>query len=116
VTEKLELVTLLGQSGRDTGRGLMLFALVTLGVIESLANGSIGAADAVHFFFNAENCLFVRKRLKDKSSDTIMGRGVQLPDLFDVLPLEEARREFFHELAAMRNLCLQLIDQGRLVA
>jgi hypothetical protein len=34
-----------------------------------------------------------------------MGRGVQLADLFDVLPVEEAHREFQHELQAMKVLC-----------
>jgi hypothetical protein len=58
----------------------------------------------------------VRKSLKDKTADDVMGRGVQLPDLFDCLPAEEARREFLHELAAMRNLCLKLVDGERLVA
>jgi hypothetical protein len=116
VREKLELKSLLAQAGEDAGRRLTLFALVTLGVVESLANGSIGATDAVRFFFNADNCLFVRKAFKEKTADVIMGRGVQLPDLFDCLEIEEARREFLHELSTMRSLCLQLVDGARLVA
>jgi hypothetical protein len=44
------------------------------------------------------------------------GSGVHLPDLFETLSAEEAQREFRHELAAIRALCLQLLEQKRLVA
>jgi hypothetical protein len=93
-----------------------LFALLNLGMIESLANGLVSASDAVRVFFNADNCLFVRQQLRDKVADKVMSHGVQLPDLFDVLPKEEAHREFQHELAAMRSLCLKLLEKKRLVA
>ena len=42
-----------------------------------------------------------------------MSHGVQLPDLFDCLPTEEAQREFYHELETMRSLCLKLLEKGR---
>jgi hypothetical protein len=42
-----------------------------------------------------------------------MSRGVQLPDLFDCLPPEEAQRELYHELETMRALSLQLLAKGR---
>jgi hypothetical protein len=42
-----------------------------------------------------------------------MSHGVQLPDLFDCLPAEEAQREFFHELETIRSLSLQLLEKGR---
>jgi hypothetical protein len=38
-----------------------------------------------------------------------MSHGVQLPDLFETLTAEEAQREFYRELAAIRTLCLQLL-------
>jgi hypothetical protein len=45
-----------------------------------------------------------------------MSRGVQLPDLFDVLPTEEAHRELQRELVTMRSLCLKLLEDQQLVA
>ena len=42
-----------------------------------------------------------------------MSHGVQLPDLFDCLPTEEAQREFLHELEMIRSLCLKLLEKGR---
>jgi hypothetical protein len=81
---------------------LVLFALLTLGMLESLANGVLSATDAARVFFHVENCLFMRKQLRDKTADAIMGHGVQLPDIFEVLPLTETHREFQRELAASR--------------
>lgn len=40
-----------------------------------------------------------------------MSRGVQLPDLFDVLPIEEAQREFQREMMKLHALCLSLLEQ-----
>lgn len=93
-----------------------LFALLTLGMIESLANGLLSATEALQLFFHTENCLFVRKHLRDKTVDTIMSHGVQLPDLFEALPMEQAQREFQRELATMRALCLRLLEEKQLVA
>src|SRR5258708_306028 len=112
----LRLQSLLAPANKDPADRLAFFALVNLGVVESLVNGSIGAAEAVNHFYFADNCLFVRKALKDKTADRIMSHGVQLADLFDSLPLEDAQREFLHELATMRSLCLKLIEGKRLVA
>jgi len=112
----MHLQTLLTASGRTPSQQLALFALLNLGMVESLANGLVSAADALRVFFNAENCLFVRQRLRQKIADKIMSHGVQLPDLFDALPTEEAHREFQRELATMRALCLKLLEEKRLVA
>jgi len=71
---------------------------------------------AVRYFFNAENGLWIRKRFKKSLADQIMGHGVQLPDLFEALPVEEANREFQRELATMRSLCLKLLDAKKQVA
>jgi hypothetical protein len=42
-----------------------------------------------------------------------MSRGVQLPDLFDSLPPDEAQRELYHELETMCALSLKLLGKGR---
>ena len=95
---------------------MAVFALLNLGVIESLANGLLSATEARKILFHAENCLFVRKHLREKIADEIMSHGVQLPDLFEVLPAEEAHRQFQRQLAIMRSLCLKLIEARQMVA
>jgi len=112
----INLKTLLSVSDKTLAQNLFLFALLNLGIIESLANGLISSTEALKIFFNAENCLFVRQQLREKMADEIMSRGVQLPDLFEALPTEEAHREFQRELAMMHSLCLKLLEEKRMVA
>jgi len=112
----MSLQALLAASHESPGQRLALFALLTLGMLESLAHGLLSATDALRVFFHAENCLFVRKHLRDKTADAVMSHGVQLPDLFEALPTAEAQREFQRELATMRALCLKLLEQKQLVA
>jgi len=69
-----------------------LWAILVLGIVDALAAGSISPSDAIRAFFHAKNCRFVRSKLRDKRADEVMGRGVQLADLFDVMPVEEAHR------------------------
>jgi hypothetical protein len=109
------LSSLLSQAG-DRDQQVTSLALLCLGVIESLTGGLASATDALRFFFHAENCLFVRKSLKHRIADQIMSHGVQLPDLFDALPAEEAHREFQHELTSMRSLCMKLLEEKRMAA
>ncbi len=90
--------------------------MLNLGIVESLANGLMSATDAVRLFFHADNCLFVHKHLRDKMADEIMSRGIQLPDLFEALPTDEAQREFQHELTSIRTLCLKLLEKKHRVA
>jgi hypothetical protein len=111
MNDKIYLKNVLSESSKAAGEQLELFALLNLGLLESLSNGLISASDAVQTFFHAENCLFVRRRLQNQAADEIMSRGVQLPDLFEVLPTNEAQREFQRELAKMRSLCLALLEQ-----
>jgi len=92
------------------------FALLCLGIIESLTSGLMSATDVLWLFFHAENCLFVRKNLKEKIADQIMSHGVQLPDLFDALPAEAAQREFQRELTTMHSLCLKLLEEKEIAA
>src|ERR1019366_5378725 len=101
----MDLQTLLTTSAKAPAQHSALFAVLNLGMIESLSNGMISAADALRIFYHAKNCLFVRKNMRSKVADEIMSHGVQLADLFDILPTEEARREFQRELATMRALC-----------
>jgi hypothetical protein len=116
MNDGMDLKTLLTNSGRTLAQRKAVFALFNLGIVESLANGLVSAADALRLFFHADNCLFVRKQLRDKTADEIMSRGVQLPDLFETLSTDEAQREFQHELAILRGLCLKLIEKKHLVA
>ena len=92
------------------------FALLVLGIVESISSGVLSASDAARTFFTAENCLFVRHVLKNKSADEIMGRGVQLPDLFDALAPDEAARELREELRAIQDLCRTLLQRRTLAA
>ena len=112
----VSLKTLLAASSGTSVQQLMLFALLTLGMLESLAHGLLSATDALRVFFHSENCLYVRKQLRDKTADAIMSHGVQLPDLLEILSPTEAHREFQRELAAMRSLCLKLLEEQQLVA
>lgn len=116
MNESMNLRALLAASAKKPLQAKALFALLNLGIVESLANGLLSATDAVRLFFHVENCLFVRKQVRDKTVDEIMSRGVQLPDLFEALPADEAQREFQRELAKMRSLCLKLLEKKSLVA
>lgn len=112
---KINLHTLLSQAG-ERDQQVASFALLCLGIIESLAGGLVSVTDVIRLFFHAENCLFVRKNLKQKIADQIMSHGAQLPDLFDTMPAEEAHREFQHELARMHSLCLKLLEEKQIAA
>jgi hypothetical protein len=92
---------------------LEIFALINLGLAQSMASGVLSPTEAIERFYHADNCLFVQKHLRKKLASTIMSRGVQLPDLFESLPPEEARREFYLELEAIRVLCLKLLGDRR---
>jgi hypothetical protein len=113
---KIPLETLLSSANKNKEQQLELFVLLNLGVLDSIANGALSSSDALRLMYHADNCLFVHKRLRNKTADEIMSRGVQLPDLFDVLPSEAIHREFQRELARMRALCYELLERKRLVA
>jgi hypothetical protein len=93
-----------------------LFAVLCLGVTDCLSSGTVSVAESIELFFNARNCHYVRKQLADKRADEAMGRGVQLPDLFDALPEQQAQQEFQRELQEIRSLCLQLLSHNQMVA
>ncbi len=116
MTGTIDLQMLLSNSDRTLDQKLALFAWLNLGLVESLANGLMTATDAVRILFNAKNSLFVRRDLTDHTAEAIMSHGVQLADLFDALPAEEAQREFQRELATIRSLCLSILEEKRLAA
>lgn len=103
----------LSEIGGDPIQQLRFFALLNLGIIQSLAGGAVSAAEAIQLFYNAENCLYVRKHFRNKQANAIMSHGVQLPDLFEALSGKEASREFFHELETIRSLCMNLLAEKR---
>jgi hypothetical protein len=113
--QRIDLHKLLSQA-TEKDQQIASFALLSLGVIESLVGGAATASRAVELFFHADNCLFVRNELRQKVADEIMSRGVQLPDIFDALPAEEAQQEFQRELATMRSLCLKFLEGKQLAA
>ena len=113
--DRISLQALLSQAG-NREQQVPSFALLCLGVTESLASGLMSATDAVRLFFHAENCLFVRKQLREKIADQLMSHGVQLADLFEALPAEEAQQEFQRELTAMHSLCLELLGDEQIAA
>ncbi len=103
-------------SVQPAGNRLPTFALLVLGIVDCIASGVLSTSDAIGTFFTAENSLFVRHKLKNRSADEIMGRGVQLPDLFDALAPDEAARELRQELRAIRNPCRSLLERKPLAA
>jgi len=103
----------LSEISGDFAKQLRYFALLNLGMVQSLASGIVSASEAIRLFYNAENCLYVKEHLRSKKADAIMSHGVQLPDLFEALPADEASRQFFRELETMRALCTSLLATKR---
>jgi hypothetical protein len=104
---------LLSEQRGSRAQQLEFFAIVNLGVVQSLASGALTPAEAVQRFYHAANCAHVRRMLRSREANDVMSRGVQLPDVFDALGAEEARREFYLELEAIRVLSLKLLAKGR---
>jgi len=93
-----------------------VFALIVLGLLDSLERDVLTAADLSFVFFNVGNCEFVAAHFDASDAEDVMARGVQLADLFDALDPDEARTEFAAEVIAIRNLCLAILGKERLVA
>lgn len=113
--QRLDLKSILSQFN-DENEKLTSFALLSLGIVASLSGGAMDAFKAVRLFFHADNCTFVKRELRSKIADEIMSRGVQLPDLFDALPILEAQREFQRELTSMRLRCLDILEGEKIAA
>jgi hypothetical protein len=112
MSETIDLPTLLDRLEGGSQCKLEVFAMLNLGMVQSLWSGALTVADAITRFYNVGNCQYVRRRMRSKTADEIMSRGVQLPDLFDVLPPAEAQRELANELEAIRSLCLKALRTG----
>jgi hypothetical protein len=112
----ISLEQMLSAAGLSTGQQRELFALVALGVLESLENKLLTPVEALRVFFTFDNCRFVQMRLQSEPADAVMSHGVQLADLFEVLPDTDASRELVTEISAMRQRCLHLLETERLVA
>jgi hypothetical protein len=108
---RIDLQSLFGESGMTTRQAIEAFAVLNLGFIESLRSGAMRPGDAISRFYCAANCIYVRRKFKNEACDDIMGRGVQLPDLFDALPAAIAKRQFAIQLDTMGRLCLKLLKQ-----
>ena len=93
-----------------------MFALIVLGIVESISSGVLSATDAARTFFTADNCRFVKQEFKNRAADQIMSRGTQLPDLFDALSPDEAARELRDELRAIQDLCRTLLERKPIAA
>ncbi len=104
---------LLSENRGSRAERIEFFAIVNLGIIQSLASGALTPAEAVQRFYHAANCSHVRRTLRSKDANEAMSRGVQLPDLFEALGAEEAGREFYREIEAIRALSLKLLARGR---
>ena len=116
MNHKIDLRALLANCDRTLGERLVLFAWLSIGIVESLTKGILGPTDAARIFFNADNCLFVRQDLADETADEIMSRGVQLADIFDALPKDKADQELQNELATLRSLSLEILKHERIAA
>lgn len=108
-TPTFKLEKMLAQSGRSRKQKLAALATLNLGIIGALSSEAMELTEATVAFFNGENCLWVHRQLKCAAADEIMSRGVQLADLFDVLPPAKAKVEYFKELEAIRRLCVKLL-------
>lgn len=110
----IELSTLLTQeTAKDR---LAVFAIIGLGLVESLKRRTLAAGMAVRVFFHASNCLYVKNNLRSAAANRFMSHGVQLEDLFDILPKKEAAAEFQKELEQMHSICLRILDSKRAAA
>jgi hypothetical protein len=116
MNHKINLKALLSARGRALEQRLALFAWLNLGIVESLEKGLLTPKDAIRIFFNGDNCLFVRRNLKEENAEEIMSRGVQLDDLREALPAKRVHQELQKELKRMRSLSLNILEQKRLAA
>lgn len=112
----LSLEDILSTTGVAAGLRREVFAFVVLGVLDSLEKGLLSPDDASRTFFTFDNCQFVKTCLESAAAESIMGRGVQLADLFEALPEPEARRGFAAEINSIREECFRILERERCVA
>jgi hypothetical protein len=107
ISWRLDLKRIL--NGLDKPRKLAVFAGLNLAMLHSIDNKGAALPDITAGFYNVANCLYVRRSLKHNEADELMSRGVQLADLFDVLPRKQAEAELKRERSAMRLICYKLL-------
>lgn len=112
----IDLEGLLGAGAGVSMERREVFALIVLGLLDSIESGVLSCPEIVPLFFHAANSRYVENKLQCADALEVMGRGSQLPDLYDALDPNEAQRELAVEIAAMRALCLAMLGGGRLVA
>jgi hypothetical protein len=104
---RLDLQSIL--SGLERPQKLAVFAGLNLAMLASIDSKGRALADVTAGFYNAANCLYVKRSIKHKNADELMSRGVQLLDLFAILPRRRAEAELKSEKNAMRAICYKLL-------
>lgn len=103
--------------GLEKAQKLTVFGALNLAMVQSIDSKGASLGDVTAGFYNAANCLYVKRSLRHKDADELMSRGVQLADLFEVLPRRQAEVELKCEKDAMRAICYKLLAiDGRQVA
>ena len=84
-------VVLSGLSGDLAHQQLELFAMLNLGIVQSSASGVLSPTEAIERFYHADNCLNVRKQLRNREANVIMSHGVQYPFVFAFFTITSSR-------------------------
>lgn len=104
---RLHLEHILG--GLDKPQKLAVFAALNLAMVQSIHSKGSGLGEVTAGFYNSTNGLYVKRSLRNKDAEELMSRGVQLADLFEVLPRRQAEAELKRERNAMRIICYKLL-------
>lgn len=62
----------LSEASGSLTQQLELFALLNLGLVQSLASGTLSVTEAIERFYHADNCLYVRQHLRNREANAIM--------------------------------------------
>lgn len=98
--------------GLEKRQKLAVLAALNLAMVNSIDSKGTQLDDITAGFYNAANCLYVKRSLRSKDADELMSRGVQLADLFDLLPRRQAEAELKRERSVMLTLCQKLLAIG----
>jgi hypothetical protein len=93
----------------EEAQRLAVFAGLNLAMLQSVDSKGQALRDITAGFYNVANCLYVKRSFRQSDADELMSRGVQLADLFDVLPRKQAESELKREKNAMRAICYKLL-------
>lgn len=98
--------------GLERAQKLTVFAALNLAMVQSIDRRGAALDEVTSGFYNAKNCLYVKRSLRQKDAEDLMSRGVQLADLFAALPRKQAEAELKREKDAMRGICNKLLAIG----